>query len=43
MNDMSGIEWVESNDGYSALSGLVLSGLGSQGDALGYYITSLWD
>jgi hypothetical protein len=43
MNDMPGIECVESNDVYFALSGLVLLAPGFRGDALGYYITSLWD
>jgi hypothetical protein len=40
---MFGIEFVKSNDGYFAFSGLALSGPGPQGDALGYYIASLWD
>ncbi len=43
MNDMFGIEFVKSNYGYCALSGLVLPRPGSQGDALVYYIASLWD
>jgi hypothetical protein len=43
MNDMFGIKFVESTDGYCAFHGLSCWGPRFRGDALGSYIASLWD